>query len=90
MGILGWIVLGLIAGALAKAIMPGKDAGGILVTMLLGIVGGILGGFIGKWIFNTGLGDFFDIRTWILSILGAIIVLAIYRWLVGKSKEASS
>ena len=78
MGILGWIVLGLIAGAIAKAIMPGKDPGGIIITMLLGIVGGILGGFIGRAIFNTDLGGFFNLRTWLLAILGAVIVLAIY------------
>ncbi|MCP2260778.1 putative membrane protein YeaQ/YmgE, transglycosylase-associated protein family [Streptoalloteichus tenebrarius] len=84
MGIIGWIVLGLLAGALAKAIMPGRDPGGILVTMLLGIVGAFVGGFIGRLIFNTDLGQFFDIRTWLLAILGSIVVLAIYRAVVGR------
>jgi uncharacterized membrane protein YeaQ/YmgE (transglycosylase-associated protein family) len=55
MGILGWIVLGLIARAIAKLIMPGDDPGGILVTMLLGIVGAVIGGFLGSRIFGIGL-----------------------------------
>ena len=55
MGILGWIVLGLIAGAIAKLIMPGDDPGGIIVTMLLGIVGPLIGGFLGSRIFGIGL-----------------------------------
>ncbi|GAA2821301.1 GlsB/YeaQ/YmgE family stress response membrane protein [Crossiella cryophila] len=88
MGILGWIVVGLIAGALAKAIMPGNDPGGILVTMLIGIVGGVIGGFVGRLIFNTDTGSFFNLRTWLLSILGAVIVLAIYRVVVGKKTAA--
>ena len=63
MGIIGWIVLGLIVGALAKLVMPGGDKGGIFITMALGVVGGILGGFIGRVLFNTDLGTFWDIRT---------------------------
>ncbi|GGM39101.1 membrane protein [Longimycelium tulufanense] len=90
MGIISWIVLGLIAGALAKAIMPGKDPGGIIVTMLLGIVGAFVGGFIGKWIFNTDLGTFFQIRTWILAVLGAIVVLAVYRLVTGRKVGSGS
>ncbi|WP_033436119.1 GlsB/YeaQ/YmgE family stress response membrane protein, partial [Saccharothrix syringae] len=61
MGILGWIVLGLIAGAIAKAVMPGKDPGGFVITMLLGIVGAILGGFIGRALFGSDIGSFFDL-----------------------------
>ncbi|GLZ31286.1 membrane protein [Lentzea sp. NBRC 105346] len=84
MGILGWIVLGLLAGAIAKAIMPGRDPGGIIITMLLGIVGAILGGFIGQALFGTDLGTFFDMRTWLLAILGAIVLLGIYRLVTGS------
>ncbi len=79
MGILGWIVLGLLAGAIAKAIMPGNDPGGFIITMLLGIVGAILGGFIGSALFKTDLGSFFDLRTWLLAIVGSLILLGIYR-----------
>ncbi len=84
MGILGWIVLGLIAGAIAKAIMPGKDPGGIIITMLLGIVGAIVGGFVGKAIFGTDINTFFDLSTWLLAILGSLIVLGIYRMVTGN------
>ncbi|WP_199443659.1 GlsB/YeaQ/YmgE family stress response membrane protein [Umezawaea beigongshangensis] len=88
MGILGWIVLGLIAGAIAKAIMPGKDPGGIIVTILLGIVGAVLGGFIGRAIFGTDIGTFFDLSTWLLAILGALIVLGIYHLVTSRGKRA--
>jgi uncharacterized membrane protein YeaQ/YmgE (transglycosylase-associated protein family) len=84
MGILGWIVLGLVAGAIAKAILPGRQGGGWLITLVLGVVGAILGGWIGSLIFGGGLGDFFDLRTWLLSILGAIIVLLIYGAIAGR------
>ena len=88
MGILGWIVLGLIAGAIAKAIMPGKDPGGIVITMLLGIVGAILGGFIGRAIFGSDIGSFFDLSTWLLAILGSLIVLGVYRMVTGSRARA--
>ena len=83
-GIIGWIVLGLIIGALAKLIMPGKDPGGIIVTILIGIVGSVLGGFIGKAIFGGGLGGFFNLRTWILGLVGSLILLGIYRLIAGR------
>lgn len=78
MGILGWIVLGLIAGAIAKAIVPGRMGGGWLITLVLGVVGALLGGFIGSAIFGIGLETFWSIQTWIVAILGAILVLLIY------------
>jgi uncharacterized membrane protein YeaQ/YmgE (transglycosylase-associated protein family) len=78
MGILGWIVLGLIAGAIAKAILPGRQGGGWILTLLLGVVGALLGGFLGGLIFGVNLGSFFEIRTWLLAIAGSIIVLLIW------------
>ncbi|MGH3926304.1 MAG: GlsB/YeaQ/YmgE family stress response membrane protein [Pseudonocardiaceae bacterium] len=84
MGIIGWIVLGLIAGAIAKAIMPGKDPGGIFITLLLGVVGALLGGFLGSAIFGVGLEEFWSIQTWLLAIIGSIIILAIYRLIAGR------
>lgn len=84
MGIIGWIVLGLIAGALAKAIMPGDDPGGIFLTMLLGVVGALLGGFLGSAIFGVGLREFWSIQTWLIAIIGSVIVLAIYRAIAGR------
>ena len=78
MGIIGWIVLGLLAGAIAKAILPGKQGGGWIITLVLGVVGALLGGFIGSAVFGVELGGFFEIRTWLLAIGGAIVVLLIY------------
>lgn len=84
MGILGFLLLGLIAGAIAKAVLPGRQGGGWVITLVLGVVGAILGGWIGSLIFGGGLGDFFDLRTWLLSILGAVIVLLIYGAVAGR------
>jgi uncharacterized membrane protein YeaQ/YmgE (transglycosylase-associated protein family) len=84
MGIIGWIALGLIAGAIAKAIMPGDDPGGIIVTMLIGIVGAILGGFIASALNIGELDEFFDIGTWVIAILGALLLLGIYRLVAGN------
>lgn len=85
MGILAWIILGLIAGALAKLILPGKDPGGIIVTILIGIVGALLGGFIGTQL-GFGTVNALDIRSIIIAILGAIILLLIYRMVVGRRR----
>jgi uncharacterized membrane protein YeaQ/YmgE (transglycosylase-associated protein family) len=78
MGVLSWILLGLIAGALAKFVVPGRDPGGCLVTIVIGIVGGLLGGFLGSFV---GLGkiESFDLGGIIIATLGAIILLIIYR-----------
>lgn len=78
MGIIAWIVLGLIAGAIAKAIMPGNDPGGIVVTILIGIVGAFIGGFIGNLITGSGLNGF-SLWSILLAIVGALILLWIYR-----------
>ena len=87
MGILGWIVLGLLAGAIAKAILPGDDPGGIIVTIIIGIVGALLGGFLGQALFGVDtLDEFFDISTWLTAIIGAIILLVIYRLAVGRGR----
>ncbi|WP_426976612.1 GlsB/YeaQ/YmgE family stress response membrane protein [Pseudarthrobacter sp. O4] len=88
MGILAFLILGLIAGAIAKAVLPGQQGGGWVVTLVLGVVGAILGGWIGSLIFGGGLGDFFDLRTWLLSILGAVIVLLIFGAVAGRRSRA--
>jgi uncharacterized membrane protein YeaQ/YmgE (transglycosylase-associated protein family) len=77
-GILGWIVLGLVAGAIAKLILPGTQGGGWLITLVLGVVGALVGGFIGSAIFGIGLENFWSLQTWIVAILGSILVLLIY------------
>ena len=78
MGILAWIVLGLIAGAIAKAIMPGDDPGGFIVTTPIGIVGAFLGGFLGNMLTGTGLNGF-SLWSILLAIVGALLLLWIYR-----------
>ncbi|MCX6498605.1 MAG: GlsB/YeaQ/YmgE family stress response membrane protein [Arthrobacter sp.] len=78
MGFFAFLILGLIAGAIAKAILPGRQGGGILITLLLGVVGAFLGGWIGGLLFGTGINDFFSLSTWLLAILGSIIVLLVY------------
>jgi uncharacterized membrane protein YeaQ/YmgE (transglycosylase-associated protein family) len=80
-GILGWIVFGVIVGAIAKLLMPGRDPGGFIVTMLLGIVGALLGGFVGRALGMYGPNDSAGI---FMSILGAVIVLFGYRMVVGR------
>ncbi len=88
-GILGWIVLGLIVGAIAKAILPGRMGGGWLVTLILGVVGALVGGFIGGALFNIPLETFWSLQTWIVAILGAILVLLIYGLVTrGRSSRA--
>jgi uncharacterized membrane protein YeaQ/YmgE (transglycosylase-associated protein family) len=86
MGILGFLLLGLIAGAIAKLILPGRNGGGWLITLLLGVVGAIVGGFLGGLIFGEGIDSFFSISTWLLAIGGSLIVLVIYGAVTGRRK----
>ena len=85
MGIISWIFLGLVAGAIAKFIMPGKDPGGLFITILIGIIGGVLGGFLGSLL---GLGKIqsFDIGGIFIATVGSILLLIIYR--IVKKKQA--
>lgn len=84
MGFIGWIVLGLIAGAIAKAILPGKQGGGWIATLLLGVVGALLGGWIGSLIFDKGMSGFFSLWSWLLAIGGALIVLVVWGFITKK------
>jgi len=81
LGIVGWIVFGLVVGVIAKLIMPGRDPGGIIVTMALGIVGAVRGGFLGR---ALGFYGPQEAAGWLMSIVGAIVVLMIYRLMVGR------
>jgi uncharacterized membrane protein YeaQ/YmgE (transglycosylase-associated protein family) len=76
MGIIAWILFGLIVGIIAKLLMPGRDPGGFIVTIALGVVGALLGGFIGRAMGFYGPNDG---AGWLVSILGAVILLALYR-----------
>lgn len=76
--IIAYIVIGLLGGAIAKAIMPGRQGGGWVATILLGIIGALLGGFLGGLLFNVNYTDIFSLQGLIFSVLGALLVLAIY------------
>ena len=85
MGIIAFIILGLLAGIIAKALLPGDDPGGMIITAVIGIVGALLGGFIAGAIFDADpLDEFFDISTWITAIVGSIVLLLIYRAVAGR------
>ena len=91
MGIIAFLILGLLAGMIAKAIMPGDDPGGIIVTTIIGVAGALIGGFLAAALFNAHpLDNFFDISTWVTAILGSIILLGIYRMLVGGRHRTAS
>jgi uncharacterized membrane protein YeaQ/YmgE (transglycosylase-associated protein family) len=87
MGILGWIIFGLVIGALAKLLMPGKDPGGIIVTMLLGIVGALVGGYVGQALGMYGPGD---AAGFVMALLGAILLLVIYRMATGNRRSITT
>ena len=91
MGIIAFIILGLLAGIIAKAILPGEDPGGIIVTIIIGVAGALLGGFLAGVIFDADpLDEFFDISTWLTAIVGSIILLLIYRALAGKQRHGAT
>ena len=78
-GVIGWIIFGLIVGALAKLLMPGRDPGGFIVTMLLGIAGALLGGFVGRSLGWYGPNDG---AGFVMSLVGAVVLLALYRMVI--------
>jgi len=80
-GIIGWIVFGLIVGVVAKLLMPGRDPGGFIVTMLLGIAGALVGGFVGRALGWYGPNDG---AGFLMSLLGAIVLLGLYRMVAGR------
>ncbi len=86
MGFLAWIILGLIVGAIVKAVMPGRVGGGWVTSLVLGVVGAIVGGWIGSLLFNRGDLGFFDLETWILAIVGGLVVAGIYGAITGRGK----
>ena len=87
MGIIAFIILGAIAGAIAKALLPGDDPGGFIITTIIGVVGAILGGFLAAALFDADpLDEFFDISSWLTAIVGAIILLVLYRAVAGRGR----
>ncbi len=85
MSIIGWVVLGLLAGVIAKRIMPGGESLGFILTTLLGVVGALLGGFLATALgFGDPIDEFFDISTWIAAIIGALIILFAWNAIAGR------
>ncbi len=88
MGIIAFIILGALAGGIAKALIPGDDPGGFIITTIIGVVGALLGGFLAAAIFGGDpLDEFFDISTWLTAIVGSIVLLLIYRAVAGRSNS---
>jgi uncharacterized membrane protein YeaQ/YmgE (transglycosylase-associated protein family) len=89
MGIIAFIILGALAGLIAKALLPGDDPGGFIVTTMIGIIGAILGGFLAAALFDAHpLDEFFDISTWLTAIVGSIVLLLIYRAVTSGGRRA--
>ncbi len=86
--IIGYIVIGLLGGAIAKAILPGKQGGGWLATIVLGIIGALLGGFIGGALFNVSYNKIFSFQGLITAVIGSLIVLLIYGFVKKRSARA--
>ncbi len=88
--VIGWIIFGLIAGAIAKLLMPGRDPGGFIVTMLLGIAGAVVGGFIGRAMWGSNGVNDWSFGSFALAIFGAIVLLAIYRMMIGRRRTGGT
>ncbi|GEB24613.1 GlsB/YeaQ/YmgE family stress response membrane protein [Brevibacterium aurantiacum] len=90
MGFIAYLALGLIAGAIAKLILPGRQGGGWIATLILGVIGALLGGWIGSAVFGAGVSSFFDISTWLCAIGGSLIVLIAWGLITGRSRAAKA
>ena len=92
MGIIGWIAIGLVAGFIAKALLPGRQPGGIIVTCLVGIAGALVAGFVAKALgFGDPIDEFWDVSTWVAAIIGAVVILLAWGWIAshrGRPRRA--
>ncbi|MFD9129512.1 GlsB/YeaQ/YmgE family stress response membrane protein [Kitasatospora sp. NPDC059571] len=88
MGIVSWIILGLVAGAIAKLLLPGRDPGGFIITTLIGVAGSFVGGWLSATVLHRPVAKhFFDLATWGSAIVGALVLLIAYRLLFGNSRD---
>ncbi|GAA3850190.1 MULTISPECIES: GlsB/YeaQ/YmgE family stress response membrane protein [Brevibacterium] len=90
MGFIAYLILGLIAGAIAKAILPGRQGGGWIATLVLGVIGAVVGGWLGGLIFGAQMDAFFSLSTWLCAIGGSLIVLVIWGLITGRSRAAKA
>lgn len=90
MGFIAYLILGLIAGAIAKAILPGRQGGGWIATLILGVLGALVGGWLGGLIFGAEMNAFFSLSTWLCAIGGSIIVLLIWGLITGRSRTSNA
>jgi uncharacterized membrane protein YeaQ/YmgE (transglycosylase-associated protein family) len=86
MGILGWIILGLVAGAIAKALHKGEEPGGLLGTLAVGMLGAVVGGLIGSVVGIGGISSFFSVGTWLIAVGGALLLLVSYSALAQSAR----
>jgi uncharacterized membrane protein YeaQ/YmgE (transglycosylase-associated protein family) len=88
MGIIAWIVLGLVAGMIARMLVPGRDREGLILTTVLGVVGALLGGFVATQVFHvTGIQGFFNLSTWLTAIAGSAVLLLAYHLFTGSAGQ---
>lgn len=88
MSIIGWIVLGLLAGVIAKILLPGRDPGGLIGTTVIGVIGAFVGGWLSAHFLDRPISrDFYDGATWLSAIGGSLVLLIAYRILFGNSRE---
>ncbi|WP_169253467.1 GlsB/YeaQ/YmgE family stress response membrane protein [Brevibacterium sp. 'Marine'] len=90
MGFIAYLILGLIAGAIAKAILPGKQGGGFFATLILGVIGAMIGGWLGGMIFGAEMNSFFSLSSWLCAIGGSLIVLIVWGLITGRSKSKAA
>ncbi|MDR0849706.1 MAG: GlsB/YeaQ/YmgE family stress response membrane protein [Propionibacteriaceae bacterium] len=86
MTLLASLIIGLVAGCVARAIVPGKIGGGIIPALICGVVGSVVGGWLSTRLFGISMGSFWDVRTWVISIAGSALVLVVWGFLVGRKK----
>ncbi|MEQ4205569.1 GlsB/YeaQ/YmgE family stress response membrane protein [Actinopolymorpha sp. B9G3] len=88
MGIIAFLILGLICGAIAKFLLPGNDPGGLIVTLVIGVAGALLGGFLAGVLFNTSpIDEFWDLSSWLTAIIGSVLVLLVWRAVAGRTRR---
>lgn len=88
MGFIAYLILGLIAAVIAKLILPGRQGGGWIATLIIGILGALLGGWIGTAIFGVGVDSFFSLSSWLCAIGGSLIVLIVWGLITGRKGAA--